>query len=57
MLTGVLPAGPGRNGGVERSYLKMANFLSGLRSTAARQNPRLGGQGGLNHLFMISEST
>ena len=56
-LTGVLPAHevlpqgrtPVRKGGVEGSYLKMANFLSGLRSTAARQNPRPRGRGGFTN--------
>jgi len=47
LLTGVLPASPARKGGVKRgSYTKMSVFLSGLRSTAVRQNPRPGGWGG-----------
>jgi hypothetical protein len=34
----MLPISPVQKDGVEGGYLKMANFLSGLRSTAARQN-------------------
>ena len=45
-LTGLLPASPAREGGVKGSFIKMACFLSGLRSTAVRQNPRAEARGG-----------
>ena len=47
-MTGVLPASPARKGGVEGSHTRISLFLTGVRSTAARQNPRPEGRGGFN---------
>ena len=53
----MLPSSPALQGGAEGSFIKIAIFLTGLRSTAVRQNPHpLGWRASLMQKTFVSSS-